>query len=90
MKTKKALITLTLLVFLLSVTAGTFAQGKARVFKEKKFYVVLSGAFNMVSDIGSDSDYIAGTNDFPVTPSHSEIGGGLGVLEPVRHQGHRQ
>ena len=40
----------------------------------------LFGTLARVLEMGSVSDYIAGDNDFPVTPSHLEYGGGLGIM----------
>jgi len=70
-----AILTAVVLVF--ASTAVVLAE---KPVKEKKFNIVLSGAFNMVSELGSDSDYVAGSNDFPVTPSFTEVGGGIGFL----------
>lgn len=33
-----------------------------------------------IQEMGSVSDYVAGDNDFPVTPAHFEYGGGLGIM----------
>ncbi len=38
--------------------------------KAQKLSVFLGGGFNFMSSYGSIDDYIAGENDFPVTPSH--------------------
>jgi hypothetical protein len=40
----------------------------------------LFGALGRALQMGDVSDYIAGDNDFPVTPSHFEYGGGLGIM----------
>jgi hypothetical protein len=70
------LIVLTLLV----LPAMISAQKKVDIQDKKGFYILLNGAFSLVQTMGSDSDYIPGENDFPVTPSHSEYGGGLGFM----------
>ena len=38
------------------------------------------GAFNMAHKMGDNDEYLAGENDFPVTPAHGEAGIGLGVI----------
>lgn len=38
------------------------------------------GTLAAVQEMGSVSDYVAGENDFPVTPAHLEYGGGVGAM----------
>lgn len=47
--------------------------------KFKKTQFTLRGGFNMFQAAGSDSDYIAGENDFPVTPAYQAAGMGIGL-----------
>ena len=70
------LIVLTLLI----LPAMVSAQKKVDIQDKKSFHIILNGAFSLVQAMGSDSDYVPGENDFPVTPSHSEYGGGLGFM----------
>lgn len=75
---KKPLVFIVTLLFVMSICLTAVAQTPVKIQKDKKFYIVLQGAYGMVSEIGSVDEYIAGENDFPVTPSFSEMGGGLG------------
>jgi hypothetical protein len=54
----------------------THAQEK----KEKSVSFMLFGTLAMVQEMGSNADYVPGENDFPITPSHVEYGGGLGLM----------
>jgi hypothetical protein len=70
MKTKKILCIAAAVLLLL--TAGQLgAAGK------KNSRIALLGGLNMFAAIGSDSDYVAGENDFPVTPSYQAPAVGL-------------
>lgn len=42
----------------------------------KKTFILIHGSFNLTQQMGSNDDYAAGDNDFPITPAHSEFGGG--------------
>lgn len=79
---KKSLILVSVLLLLgfLFFPAFTSAQTQVDVKGKKDFHIFLSGAFSLVQEMGSDSDYVPGENDFPVTPSHSEFGGGIGFM----------
>ncbi len=77
MNKRNLLIIVVIALFLVTSSTTILAAKKA---KEKKVYFILSGAYTMVGDMGADGDYVAGSNDFPVTPSFSEMGGGLGIL----------
>jgi hypothetical protein len=68
------------LALLLFVPSLLLAQEEVPIQTTKKSIFFLQGAFSLVSEIGQESDYVAGENDFPITPSHSEYGGGIGVL----------
>jgi outer membrane protein W len=40
---------------------------------QRKFQISLFAGMNHVFEYGSENDYIPGTNDFPVTPTHSPL-----------------
>lgn len=81
MSKKNLLSVIALIVLSILVLSGLIsAQTKVNINKEKNFYILLNGTFSLAQDIGTDSDYVPGINDFPVTPSHSEYGGGLGFM----------
>jgi hypothetical protein len=44
------------------------------------------GTLAAVQEMGSTSDYVAGENDFPVTPAHLEYGPGLGAILNIAPQ----
>lgn len=71
-----AILIVSFAVFSTSVSAQT----SVKIHKDKEFYFLLNGAFSLVQEMGSVSDYTPGSNDFPVTPSHNEYGGGLGFM----------
>lgn len=78
---KNQLSLIALIVLSMLVLSGLIsAQTKVKIDREKSFHILLNGAFSLVQNIGSDSDYVPGVNDFPVTPSHNEYGGGLGFM----------
>jgi outer membrane protein W len=54
-----------ILVFVLFTIAG-FASGQ-----EKKTQLSFLAGFNHTFECGSEDDYLAGENDFPVTPAHT-------------------
>ena len=58
---KKLGLTVFILIFMTSFGYGL----------QKKFQLSLFAGMNHVFEYGSENDYIPGTNDFPVTPSHS-------------------
>jgi len=62
MKTNKTICVA--LVVLMLAAIDLAAAGK------KKTSISLLGGLNMFAAIGSDSDYVAGVNDFPVIPSY--------------------
>jgi hypothetical protein len=45
----------------------------------KKTQLTLRGGLNMFSVNGADSDYVAGTNDFPVNPAYNATVFGIGL-----------
>jgi len=51
------------LFLIISLFSFTFAQ-------TKRNQISIFGGLNYVSEYGSEEDYVLGTNDFPVTPSH--------------------
>ncbi|MBN2136000.1 MAG: hypothetical protein JW737_09735 [Acidobacteria bacterium] len=76
--------TIALLLFGLLVFGGfIFAQTPVPIEKEKNIKFFIHGSYNMVQEMGSTGDYVAGENDFPVTPSHNEVGGGLQIMYHV-------
>jgi len=78
---KNPISVLALIVLSMLILSGLIsAQTKVDINSEKSFYILLSGSFSLTQAIGSDSDYVPGINDFPVTPSHNEYGGGLGFM----------
>jgi hypothetical protein len=78
---KNPLSVIAMIILFMVVLSGLIsAQTKVNISREKSFYILLNGTFSLAQDIGSDSDYVPGVNDFPVTPSHSEYGGGLGFM----------
>lgn len=77
MSKNKVLNALFILFVVLSLfSPGTYAQEK----KEKSINFMLLGTLAMVQEMGNNADYVPGENDFPITPSHIEYGGGVGVL----------
>lgn len=50
---------------------------------EKRLHFVVTGMFYQQMQMGSDSDYLPGENDFPVTPSFTGFGLGLGFLMDI-------
>jgi outer membrane protein W len=61
-------------IILAVVYFAGFASGE-----EKKWQLSFLAGIQRVSAFGSESDYVAGENDFPVTPSHSSLGGGVSL-----------
>ena len=62
------------------IIAMLLAAGNlSAVSAPKKTQLTLSGGFNMFQACGKDSEYVAGENDFPVTPAYKapELGIGL-------------
>ena len=73
----KKLVTFSLTLWMLySFLPGDRMAGK----KNKKMYILVNTLFNLVQRIGTNNDYIAGENDFPITPAHKEIGLGCGLM----------
>jgi hypothetical protein len=70
-------IAFAIIAFLL-LTAGNLAA--ARTAKKAQF--ILRAGFNMFQSSGSDGDYVAGANDFPVTPAHQAPALGIGLTFP--------
>jgi len=62
-KIKKILFFVLILVY-----AASFSFGQKR-----KFQVSLFSGINHVFEGGSEDDYVAGENDFPVTPAHAPL-----------------
>jgi hypothetical protein len=68
-------------LFILFVVSSLFSlETHAQEEKEKSASFMLIGTLAMVQEIGSNADYVPGENDFPITPSHIEYGGGLGLM----------
>lgn len=68
-------------LFILFVVSSPFSpETYAQEKKEKSISFMLLGSLAMVQEMGNNADYIPGENDFPITPSHIEYGGGLGIL----------
>jgi hypothetical protein len=77
MNKNKVLNVLFILFFVSTIfSLETPAQEK----KEKSLSFILFGTLAMVQEMGSNADYVPGENDFPITPSHLEYGGGLGLM----------
>ena len=77
MSKNKSLSVLFILFFVSTIfSLETRAQEK----KEKSTSFMLLGTLAMVQEMGNNADYVPGENDFPITPSHIEYGGGLGIL----------
>lgn len=47
---------------------------------KKKVVILINGLLEYTLKSGSDSDYIPGENDFPITPSHTGFGLGCGLM----------
>jgi hypothetical protein len=68
----------TLLVIFLGMVIST---GKSEANQDhKKLNILFYGAFSSAQEMGNYDEYLAGENDFPVTPSHGEVGLGMGVI----------
>lgn len=80
MKKSLYLFSCLVVIALLAMPAMVSAQKKVDIQDKKNFYILLNGAFSLVQEMGSESDYVPGENDFPITPSHSEYGGGIGFM----------
>jgi hypothetical protein len=75
---KKNIINCLVILVLFTMATSTFsAIAQKESFKKTQF--TLRGAFNMFSANGADTDYVAGTNDFPVTPAYSAPAFGIGL-----------
>ncbi len=48
----------------------------------RKKQLILRAGLNMFQSSGSDGDYVAGANDFPVTPSYQAPALGIGLVFP--------
>jgi len=77
---KNKLFIIALVPLLMALPALCFAQERIDIEEEKSFYFMLYGVFSLVQEMGSVGEYVPGVNDFPVTPAHSEYGGGLGFF----------
>jgi hypothetical protein len=57
-----------------------FSETGMAVQKNKKLIILINGLFSLTQKMGSNNDYIAGENDFPVTPAHNEFGLGCALM----------
>jgi hypothetical protein len=67
------ILTLTTILLLANFQLMAFQQPASKSFLKESFLrkqFCLRGGLNMFSVNGADSDYMAGTNDFPVTPAY--------------------
>lgn len=71
---KSKYIGIAVIAFMLLAASSLSA---AATFKKAQF--TLRGGFNIFQATGNDSDYIAGENDFPVTPAYQTAGMGIGL-----------
>lgn len=64
---KKVALFVVLLVFLNGFSAA----------EDLRFQLALGGGFSHIFEYGSETDYVQGENDFPVTPAHTPLFFGL-------------
>ena len=75
--TKKYNLLILLLIFILIFGIEKSQASSNKKSKKWLNRVSIYGGINCISEKGSESDYIRGENDFPVTPSHTTLALGL-------------
>jgi hypothetical protein len=70
----------TAILLIILVTGALIQIAPAAENQTKRINIIFHGTFSLACQMGSENDYIAGENDFPITPSHSEVGLGLALM----------
>lgn len=68
------------IVFFILLGLISLPQKSETAQNKKRIYILFQGAYSMAQKLGSADEYVAGENDFPITPAHDEVGLGLGVI----------
>lgn len=67
------------IIIIAAVALALLAADLPAAQAAKKTQLILRAGYNLFQSSGSDSDYVAGENDFPVTPAYGAAVAGLGI-----------